>query len=714
VSGRDIGSNNPNPAIQIGPWTDTKVQDLPYSLTTMDSSLIDNLQAWQPENLFKVIPEITNVVPQQNSSGNPFQYIRGFAVTQFTNGGGISYDGLIGGAGGTDFMVVLDDKDRVELLSGADGFLYGIDSVGGDVNYVLKRPTATPHFSVIAGDNAGANGYVHVDTGGPLGKSGIFGYRINGVEQNGATNIAYQRVKRDLLSAAVDVHARPNLLVQFNFQNLNYLVNGMSPAFSLNTYTATNTAGTLHAIPHSPDPTAVKATPWTQFYIHNTTEGAKFTWRINKHFTWRTFFDYAYEVRPEQEGNGRTLENMSGTEWETINGGGAVQYNMIHSLYSFVDADFTTFGVQHKITAGFNGTILRNEAIANNWQWNATYTSAKPYITNMYNETIPANPGTYMTTGGKASAGNSTTEVWTVGDMLSYGRHWGAVIGLSEPIYRYIAFEGTSTNPISLSMEWPNTMYNTAKFTPSYSIMYKPIDTVSTYVSYQQSLMQGQFVSTTAAIPYTNAGQMLPPTMAHQWEAGVKATLRPNVLLTAALYNINKANTETIENYASGVIVSQTIYESGREDHKGIELTVNGKVRHDLTLFGGATFTDPRITKNDVYPYENGKAPAAVSTAIEKLYAEYDIPRARGLVLVGGIDHIGSWHQNIPTLPATPIYAYPAYTTEDLGLRHTVNIWDKPLTFRFNVNNVTNKAYWQANSYAGLPRTILATAQYQF
>jgi outer membrane receptor protein involved in Fe transport len=47
-------------------------------------------------------------------------------------------------------------------------------------------------------------------------------------------------------------------------------------------------------------------------------------------------------------------------------------------------------------------------------------------------------------------------------------------------------------------------------------------------------------------------------------------------------------------------------------------------------------------------------------------------------------------------------------------LRHTVNIWDKPLTFRFNVNNVTNKAYWQANSYAGLPRTILATAQYQF
>ncbi len=98
------------------------LQDAPYSITVVPSPMIENLQAYQPEDIWRVIPQITNNNTQQNSSGNPFAYVRGFSITQFTNQAGVTYDGLLGGAGGM-FSTVLEDKERVELLSGTSGFL---------------------------------------------------------------------------------------------------------------------------------------------------------------------------------------------------------------------------------------------------------------------------------------------------------------------------------------------------------------------------------------------------------------------------------------------------------------------------------------------------------------------------------------------------------------------------------------------------------------
>jgi iron complex outermembrane receptor protein len=122
-------------------WGDLPVQDTPYSISVIPSSLIENLQAYQSENLYNIIPQITNFQPSQNRGGFSIAYIRGFAVSQYVNDAGITYDGMLA-AGGTN--VTLEDKERVEVLSGVNGFLYGTGSVGGNINYVLKRPTELP------------------------------------------------------------------------------------------------------------------------------------------------------------------------------------------------------------------------------------------------------------------------------------------------------------------------------------------------------------------------------------------------------------------------------------------------------------------------------------------------------------------------------------------------------------------------------------------
>ena len=92
--------------------------------------LIDNIQAYQPEDIYKIMPGVTNTNYNNNVSGNAFAYVRGFSVSQFTNLAGVTYDGMLGPSGG-QFAFAFEDVGRVELLNGADGFFYGIGSVGG-------------------------------------------------------------------------------------------------------------------------------------------------------------------------------------------------------------------------------------------------------------------------------------------------------------------------------------------------------------------------------------------------------------------------------------------------------------------------------------------------------------------------------------------------------------------------------------------------------
>ena len=134
------------------------MQDTPYSISVVPAPLIENLQATSLDDIAKVIPQVTNIAPYQNSSGNPFFYLRGFQVTQFTDKAGLTYDGMQGGAGGM-FATVLDDKERVQRFSAAlTAFCMGQAASVGTSIAVLKRPTATPYAAITAGDNAGENG----------------------------------------------------------------------------------------------------------------------------------------------------------------------------------------------------------------------------------------------------------------------------------------------------------------------------------------------------------------------------------------------------------------------------------------------------------------------------------------------------------------------------------------------------------------------------
>ena len=144
-----------------------------------------------------------------------------------------------------------------------------------------------------------------------------------------------------------------------------------------------------------------------------------------------------------------------------------------------------------------------------------------------------------------------------------------------------------------------------------------------------------------------------------------------------------------------------TYVQSGLERHKGIELGVTGMVGDNLTLFGGATFFGAKVVNSASTPMLDGRTPPNVSEQMFKLHAEYAIPRVRGLAATGSVFFTGKFFAD--TLNTDKL---PGATTEDLGVRYKWNL-ERPLIFRFDVRNLSNKSYWMQSGYIGQPREIL-------
>jgi len=300
--------------------------------------------------------------------------------------------------------------------------------------------------------------------------------------------------------------------------------------------------------------------------------------------------------------------------------------------------------------------------------------------------------------GARYTASVAAQNNFVVGDDIKFNEYLSALVGanFAEIIARNYGFAPPFAE---------TSAYDQGKLTPSLSLIFKPLPWLSTYVTYSESLEQGQIVPSTGAPVYTNAGQILPPYLSEEYEIGAKANVG-GMLLTAALFKINKALQYSITNTDG----TATYVQDGREIHKGIELTATGNVFDGFRLLGGVTLMDPRVVNQEANTALVGKISQNVSSRMVKATAEYDLPFAPGLTLTGGAYYVGK-------APADVINSvfWPDYVTEDIGLRYKGNLPSgQEAVFRLNVSNLTNKAYWLNSSNVGAPRTIAMSTQIKF
>jgi len=638
----------------VGALGSMALQDTPFSISVVPRELVQNIQAQSPDDIYKLNPSTRTATPQI-TSWTPVVSIRGF------NSSDTAEDGL---RRAYNHAAVVEDKERVEILGGLSGFLYGAASPGGMINYVYKRPTLERLNSLTVGNYGGNQAYVHGDFGGRLDEAGRAGYRLNVVRQDGNTAIDNQKIDRTLVSAAFDWQATDRLLLEFNAVYNKYRTAGTSAYW-------------FYDVPHGRAPDARRnwSQPWVRDEFVNTKLMTKATYRLNDNITLRGAYMRDGIDRRVQDhsmnsvstpGEFTQIRLRSGRTEDTFEAGSML-----------ADIRFDTGVFSHKLTLGHYMYSDKSWTTDNNPNtgWQGPYPLSQPtYVPEPYFPRVAYMP--YY-------AGRVMNRNHVIGDHIQFGEQWSMLLGITRSNIRTVTLDGEGAKP------QPD--YDKSRSSPSVSLMYKPVPWLTAYASYIEGLEAGGTAPDTAA----NFGAVLPPMVSRQKEIGLKATVG-ELLLTGALFDIEKAY-EYID-------TANTYTQNGRQKHRGFEFNVSGKPADKWTVVGGLTALDAKVRGSEF----DGKAPQNVAKLIAKVYAEYELP-VPGLVLTGGLYYTGRQWAN-----ADNTDRLPAVTTADLGLRYAMKLSGRPLTLRLNVNNVANKSYWLNSYYVGAPRSVAFSAQMPF
>ena len=662
----------PSTAKTTGPWGDKPILDTPYSIHVMSSELMENMDAGTSDQLIRYNPMVQPFYSNA-SNGYTSSMIRGFNQLQISLDGIPLRNAVLGSN--------MDDIERMEVLSGASAFLYGsggsTGGLAGTVNMVTKRPTETPMANVTVGNYGGEQYYVKADLGGPIDKEGKFGYRLVAAHQDGDNPVSLG-LKRTVVSGALDWKVTDSFKASINVAHTNYKRTGSGgltvsiPATSTKVPSANDFDNTRPPTPN-----------WGVNHYEVKRVHGSIQWDIDDDTTLRAAALYRKEERKHSRTAGGLAIQADGTyAISFLNDVGPV--NDATGGYLYLDRQFDTFGIQHKVTLGANFNKYKQLTYPDSRStWNSTFLTLE--------EALHFPEPTFGPVGllPKKRASEMENTNILIGDYITINQHFLLLAGLNHATIDTTSYN-TTTGAVTSS-------YKKSALTPSVSLLFKPISRISLYATYMENLENAGTVSMTNIPPFTNAGEIMKPTVSKQTEIGVKRDVY-GTLLTLALFRIDRANLYNVDN-GNGTL---TRTQDGRQIHKGVELTATGKVTDNLTIMGGGYYLDPKTTKTNSTA-NLGKDPAGVARWRGALWAEYRLPFQEKLFLTGGVSHIGRSYYN-----ATNTIVIPSYTFGDVGLRHESTFFGRPTTLRFNVQNVTNERYWgyaAAQLFLGSPRT---------
>ena len=234
---------------------------------------------------------------------------------------------------------------------------------------------------------------------------------------------------------------------------------------------------------------------------------------------------------------------------------------------------------------------------------------------------------------------------------------------------------------------------------PTYGLTYAPNDQVAFYASHSENFDVGSVVGST----YKNSGTILAPAKTKQDEFGVKY-LNKGFMTTLAFFDISQANNIDVTK-DDGLYQEQ----NGRVQHKGVELSVNGKIAEKWSVMGGISYLDAKYRETSKGLYdglrESGRGKWTAVTALE--YAP-----DKDTSIIGRAVYTGKSPVNYEKAWAD------SYVVVDFGVEHKTKIMGRSTKIGVMCYNLFNKEYWQIargdNLYLSTPRTLAVTMAFDF
>jgi iron complex outermembrane recepter protein len=645
----------------VGPLGEQSQQDTPYSVNVTSGELVENTGAHTMADALKTNPTVVATQLPHTWVSIPRMNIRGFEPVCLRDG--LYMHTLIPPA--------VEDVERIEVLNGLSGFLYGFGSLGGSINFVSKEPVIKQLSNFSSGVYGGGVDYLQIDQGGTAGFNDKLTYRINAYHEAGHNYIDEGSQDRTLLSSSVNYDISSNSILKARIYHEEYTNRGLQTTFIVNPSSGIK-------VPDAYDPTKLYSQPWTYVEGNQDMYDLGFESKLNDIFTFRTAGRYNHVYR-KYNGIYSTLIGNDGNYTETLADFAPQDYDM-YSVYSLFDASFDTGKIHHDTTFGFSGYSYLQKTNATSRIYvnlTGTFNVDSPTYISMLDQFAPT---------AENSHSSQIYESLLMGDRITFNPKWAALVGINHAQYQSKS-ERIDTGVVTND-------YEQAKNTPSIALIYKPVPALSTYISYMEGISAGGTAPSTAA----NAGEMLSPSASTQWETGIKTTIK-STDISLAYFQLNKINEYTDPD--------DNIYkQDGRQLHKGWELTTTGKVTEQLTIVGGFTLLDATVVQAKNNVAIEGKTPINVPDKEFRAYLEYAVPWISGLTVTTGASYYGKRpvdSQNLAFIEPVAIY--------DAGLRYQTVIKEHKATVNLNVLNIFNQYYWAGyldgcGLMQGDPRTI--------
>ena len=171
------------------------LQQIPISITAITSRQVKDYRLWNSRDITAIVPGLFSSDPGDNRNATG---IRGIATTSYNPAVATYIDGVNQFSLDT-YISQLLDVERIEVLRGPQGTLYGRNAMGGVINIITKQPTNTPSgFAEVSAGNYGQQRYAAgfrtplIKDKLFLGAAGVYDGR-NGYYTNQFTNSSYDK-----------------------------------------------------------------------------------------------------------------------------------------------------------------------------------------------------------------------------------------------------------------------------------------------------------------------------------------------------------------------------------------------------------------------------------------------------------------------------------------------------------------------------------------
>ncbi|SDE42970.1 iron complex outermembrane recepter protein [Massilia sp. PDC64] len=654
----------------VGGFGEASLFDTPASITAIGRTQMQDLSIRSTTEAMRFDASVADAY---NAVGYAEQFsIRGFALD---NNYSYRKDGF---AIPGDTQIPLENKERIEVLKGLAGLTAGIATPGGIVNYVTKRPTNTPLRSATVEVSERGTLYGTVDLGGRF-EDRRFGYRINAAAADLHPYVRGANGDRQFVSAAFDWQITPDALLQLDmdYQRKAQIT---APGFQL--------------IQNATLPTGVSAKmllndqPWTRpVTTKDSNLGLRFEYKLapdwlatvsgNKHWFKRDDFT-AFPYGCSNEGAGYYPGYCANGDYDVYDYQSTGERKSPWGVQAQVQGKFATGAIRHALTVGTSYSE-RHDSFGD-------YVYDYVGYSNLWHPLVTPHVPADRVTGPVSERRSDEERAVFAQDIVSLTNQWTLHAGV-----RHVQIKRSDAHS------------DDSFVLPNVALMFSPARDWNVYAAVSHGLQHGGV----APMQTTNETQVLPPQRSHQVEIGAKAALDNGINLSAALFQIRQGLEYTDAN--------NTFVRNGKETHRGIELTAQGRATPALDWSvslmalntrqegtGQASIDGKRVT--DV--------PAFKSTA----WVQYAVAAIPGLKLDGTWQYSGKKAFDVENTVFVP-----DYHVFGVGASYGLKWGTTNVTLRARAENLFDKFYWRDVTPAlggyllpGAPRTFRASAQFDF